>query len=1438
MKQVVCVLCTLLLSVTALHAADDLRGPLAITNVTVVPRPGEQITDAAVLIRDGRIVAVGRGLDLPPGTRVVDGQGGCAYAGFIDGLTRTGVRDPGLDAADERRVEGPAESVSDGPHVSMQAANRHGIFARRRVENLLDIEPDTFDKHRQAGFTTALVAPPSALLGGSASVFDLGHDPLRTSVIAPRYQTGSFTVPRRRELRQRGNYPGTLLGSIAHIRQTLLDADWYGQMRTHVQQHADGASLPYDPDLDRLQHLVGNRGRIVWQAGGQDEIRRALQLLGEFQLQPVIAGGRDAWQAHDALAAAAAPVLISLDLPKEPQKYKLAAGRLSRPPADGTILGRNWTRRPFYPEAAYQEAARQREALLANPQRLAEAGIAWAFCTDGRRNPADSLVAVRAFIDAGLTPDQAVAGLTVSAAEILDVADELGTLEPGKRGSVTVLSAPLGDEDARVTHVVVAGDLFEFPAEPKGRDKDRDSDKNDRPGRKETDGPDFDDHGHGHNHGHNHGHGTADAFVQVSEEDDDANQPDDEDADEAEEDEDEGDDESDDSDVPIDPLRTHVPAWEIETDAGRTADFDTGGSVLLENAHVLTITRGDLENTSILVEDGRIKAIGSTLTAGPDVTRIDLRGYVVMPGMIDPHAHSSVDAINEWTMSVTPEVRIGDVITHDDPVMFWALTGGLTTMHTMHGSANSIGGQNIILKNRYGRSIEHLPLENQNRTIKFALGENVKRPGLARRRSDNGAPRRFPGTRMGVEATMRRALAAGDRYRQDRARHAADRQAGRTVAPFRRDLRLEALADVLDGKLWVNCHCYRNDEILRLLSVAEDFGFRIAALHHVLEGYRVMPELLRHGCGTATFADWWAYKIEAYDAVPQNAGMLLQYGINSTIKSDSDDLIRHMNVEAAKCMKFSDLAPNDALRMVTINAAKLFGIDDRLGSIEVGKDADLAVFSGHPLDTFSRCVMTFVDGRAYFVHPDFDPHDPPPARPIKSFTPASDPAAKTPVTVNVRRDAQPVRPDPDQTEFAITNATLHPVSGPAIPRGTLLIRDGRIAGLGPDVAIPASATIIDARGQHVYPGLINAGTNLGLYEIGAVDVTVDTSGPGTLQPDLMAVSALNPHSAMFEIARAEGITTALIVANGPQIAGQAGLVDLAGWSMPEMLIEPQVGLVVSLPSPSTDPIVPRSRERSRGGNGDDDPLAEIDRFFKDARLYAAARQAGDDDAFPPDARLDAMIPYVMRQRPVLFRATGYRQILEAIQFADRHELQPVIFGGRDAWKLADLLAARDIPVIYEGTFAMPSRVPGLGNVTDRWDGHYRGLATLAEAGVRFCVSRRDADLAKLAATEIGFAVAHGLDPDRAVRALTLDAAEILGLDDRGSLEVGKVANVIVCSDHPAQVTNRIAHVFIRGRHQSTESKHTREAARFAERPAPPLPPVRTDLAGPPSQSSR
>jgi len=384
----------------------------------------------------------------------------------------------------------------------------------------------------------------------------------------------------------------------------------------------------------------------------------------------------------------------------------------------------------------------------------------------------------------------------------------------------------------------------------------------------------------------------------------------------------------------------------------------TSRVTLIRNATVMTVANGTIENGSILIRDGKIAAVGTDVSAPRDATVVDATGKYVIPGIIDAHSHIATDAVNEGSVSVSAMVGIEDVIDPDDVAIYRALAGGVTSINVLHGSANPIGGKNAVLKLRWGADADALRFAGAPTGIKFALGENVKR---------DRNPDRYPATRMGVQDVIRDAFIAAQRYREewDRYNAMSGRQQRNAVAP-RRDLKLEALAEVLDGKRLVHAHSYRADEILQLVRLAEEFEFRIATFQHVLEGYKVADEIARHGAGASTFSDWWAYKVEAYDAIPYNAALMTERGVVASINSDSGEEMRHLNQEAAKTMKWGGLSETEALRLVTLNPAIQLGVQDRVGSIEVGKDADLVIYQGHPLSTFGVVEQTYVDGQLYF----------------------------------------------------------------------------------------------------------------------------------------------------------------------------------------------------------------------------------------------------------------------------------------------------------------------------------------------------------------------------------------------------------------------------------------------------------------------------------------
>jgi imidazolonepropionase-like amidohydrolase len=385
---------------------------------------------------------------------------------------------------------------------------------------------------------------------------------------------------------------------------------------------------------------------------------------------------------------------------------------------------------------------------------------------------------------------------------------------------------------------------------------------------------------------------------------------------------------------------------------------------LIKNGTILTVTNGTIEKGDVLIRGGKIAEVGKGLTAPEGAKVIDATGQYVMPGIIDCHSHIAVaGSVNEGSVSVSSMANIADVLDPEDIDIYRDLAGGVTTANVLHGSANSIGGQTLVIKLRWGKPAKDLPFAGALPGIKFALGENPKRSGFIIR----GAPRRYPATRMGVMDVMREAFSEALDYKKAWDEYNRRKAAGEpNLIPPRRDLKMEPLVEVLEGQRLVHIHCYRADEILQMIRVAEEFNFKIATLQHVLEGYRVADEIAKHGAGASTFSDWWAYKMEAYDAIPYNAALMTERGVVVSVNSDDPSEAAHLNQEAAKSMKWGGLSHDEALKLVTLNPAIQLHIANRVGSIETGKDADLDIYDKDPLSVYAVAQKVLIDGQVYF----------------------------------------------------------------------------------------------------------------------------------------------------------------------------------------------------------------------------------------------------------------------------------------------------------------------------------------------------------------------------------------------------------------------------------------------------------------------------------------
>lgn len=1404
-------------------AQDSFETPLAITHVSATIQAGTTIDDATIIIDNGRIVSVAKDAAIPNDARVIDGSGLHAYPGFIDAATHLGIGDKRPTEEQLDRIGDDEYPADEGPRTHMQLANRLGVWPHIGVLDLYKHDADAMDAYRKQGFTTALVTPKPDIISGSGDVIQLSGKPLRSSTLAPRItQVLGFGDLTGTDYSRGRTYPASPMGAVALIRQTYMDADWYRKRHALYKQHPTKVErVEFDPALDAMGPLLDRKQTWIFAVDTPNEIHHAIDLSIEFNQRIAILGGKEAWKVADRLAALKIPVIVSLDFDEKP---KLAPEK-SKDKKEYTTV--SWTPEFendfFEPLVVRHDRVRVWEEKVNNLHALMNTGVQVAITTRDLKSVDKLSKNIEAALELELTPDELLTALSASPASILGLDKQLGTLESGKLANIVLLTEPLGTENSQISDVFVDGTRFTYTTEIKEPKTEPNEEAIEmarteiksrlatlefikdsvikidekggwvsgatitvqvESGAEDTHRPTLDQLTETlRGPGISKERVTLDVKTEALEHDDDD----------------------------ADPEDKHP--WSAELAQDRKIDVQTNKNVFLRNATVLTVTNDILNNTDILVKNGKIREIGINISAPEGITTIDLTGYWVAPGFIDPHSHIAVTGINEWTESISSEVRQADVVDHTAQSIYAALGGGVTTIHTMHGSANSMGGQNAVLKLKYNTSPADMLVTSGPRIVKFALGENVTR--------SRPIPR-FPNSRMGVESVFRHAFNAALEYDAEWTAYTAAASRGEIMDIPRRDLRLQAISDILAGRIWVHSHSYRGDEILRLLRVAEDYGFRIATMQHVLEGYRVAPEMYAHGVGGSTFADWWSYKKEAFDAIPYNAAMMMEQGVVTSLNSDSPDLIRHLNFEAGKTMRFGGLTAEQAMKLITINPAIQLGLDSRIGSIEVGKDGDFAVFTAHPLDTHSRNVLTLIEGEIFFQYPGLK---------LDGSTPG-------PGNTSVPNPAREPLPLPDtNTVYAIVGATIHPVSSAPIENGTLIINNGKIQDILPNDSRPVSATVVDATGLHVYPGLVNASTQMGLSEISGLSQTVDSSDLGTFQPELRALSAVNPHSEHIGVSLCEGITLSHAVPLGGIISGRGSIVQMAGWSLPEMLRSGETGLIIDLPVlPSK--FAPGLDEKKYGERVEmhQKSIAKTEAYLREALHYANLVAAGKNPT--THIRYDAMIPYVTGQKSVFFRAQTYKEILQVLKFAEAFALKPVILGGGEAWKLADTLAEKNIPVVVDSVFDLPFSGYGGTDSYERFNAFYENPAKLEAAGVLFAIASTGTEFAKQLPVHAGFAEAHGLSHDAALKSITLNAAKILGIDNEvGSLESGKVADIIITTGDPTQTSTRTLAVFLNGKPVELDSLHERSYTKFSNRPDPDLKPTGT-LRGPPPMRTR
>jgi imidazolonepropionase-like amidohydrolase len=909
----------------------------AFTNAKIFITPTQIIEKGTLLIKDGKVVASGTSVAIPKNATVVDVAGKSIYPSFIDMYSDFGVEKP--------KRESGSRSAQYEPSRSGYYWNDHVMPENNAIEKF-NYDSKKAEELIKAGFGVVNTHIQDGIVRGTGTLIALNNEGGNDTRVLDAKSGQYFSFSKSNTSNQ--SYPSSIMGSMALLRQLYHDADWYAKGNIKTK------------DLS-IEALNNNKNLVqIFEAGSRMNDIRADKVGDLFNIQYIILGGGDEFERIGEIKAMNAAMIIPINFP---DAYDVENAYLAESLSLNDLRG--WNQKPT------------------NPKILADNNITFALTTHDLKKTKDFGDNLMKAIKSGLSKQKALEALTTIPAQLLGKSDKIGSLKIGMQANFLITSGDIFDEktvlyenwvqgtknmiedigkkDIRGTYdftmvgesyeMKIKGELSKLKSEVTSNNKTR--------GSKISYSDDW------VNIALTTQDSTKQEFIRIVAKVDDSKNlngkamfptgmetsffakhtestPSENKVSENKEEDDEEDDKKEDKIEKVSPLTFPNKAYGFK-------ELPKAESLLFKNATVWTNEKdGVLDNTDVLIKNGKIAQIGKNLSDG-SAKVIDASGKHITAGVIDEHSHIAASSINEGGQNSSAEVTIEDVIDESDIDIYRNLAGGVTTIQILHGSANPIGGRSAIIKLKWGESANNLIYKNSPKFIKFALGENVKQ-------SNWTSFNRFPQTRMGVEQLYIDYFTRAMEYD-------ALKKSGK---PFRKDVEMETLAEILNKERFISCHSYVQSEINMLMKVAEQFNFNINTFTHILEGYKVADKMAAHGVGGSTFSDWWSYKYEVNDAIPYNAAIMHNAGVTVAINSDDGEMSRRLNQEAAKSVKYGGISEEEALKFVTLNPAKLLHIDDRVGSIKVGKDADVVLWSDHPLSIYAKAEKTIIEGVTYF----------------------------------------------------------------------------------------------------------------------------------------------------------------------------------------------------------------------------------------------------------------------------------------------------------------------------------------------------------------------------------------------------------------------------------------------------------------------------------------